>query len=454
MKKILIYLFAGGATLTAAAQETLSLERCRELALQHNKEKQAAGRGTEAARQTVRTYRANFFPDLSVAGGALYSNFSGALGIAGGNLPVLEPNAVLGTLVPNGSYAYFPGMDLDYKVGMMYAAGVQLKQPLYTGGKIRAGYRLARLGLDVARENERLTEAQVIENTCRAYAQVVKAREMGAVAARYNALLTELERNVESAVRHGMKLKNDRLKVQVKRNESELQMRQADNALRLATMNLCRMIGRPLDSNIRTEEGFPPVETTGTLQTSDVSRRPEYTLLEKKVEAAGQQVRLSQSEMMPQVALLGSYNYLHGMEVNNRSMLNGWSFAGGVTVSVPLFHFGERISKVKTARAQHEQAGLERENLNEQLVLELAQAANNVDETQLETALAEQALAQADENLRLSQRQYEAGMETIADLLEAQALWQAAYERHVDARYRLFLDRLAYRKAAGTLVEP
>lgn len=453
MKRTFILLALCAAAVCAGAQEELSLTQCRELALKYNKEKQAAGKATEAARQTVRAYRANFFPDLSVAGGGLYGTADGSLGIAGGNLPVLAPSLATGTLAPNGSYAYFPGTSIDYKLGMIYMAGLQLKQPLYMGGKIRAGYRMARTGLDMALQNERLTDAQVMENTDKAYAQVVKAREMKRVAEKYNALLVELDRNVESAVRHGLKLKNDRMKVQVKLNESELQMRRADNALRLATMNLCRLIGRPLDSAVRVADTFPEAEPLGEMQTSDVSRRPEFALLEKKVELAGQQVRLSRSEMLPQVALLGTYNYTHGLELNNRSLFNGWDFAGGVTVSVPLFHFGERISKVKAAKAQQEQASLERESLNEQMVLELTQAANNVDEARLEAALAEKALVQAEENLALSGQQFKVGMETLSDHLEAQALWQAAYETSVDARYRLYLSHIAYRKAAGTLVE-
>lgn len=453
MKMKLITLMLGCAAVGLNAQEQLSIEQCRDLALKYNKEKLAAGRATEAARYTVQAYRANFFPDFSLSGGGLYSTADGSLGIAGGNLPVFSALSPSGPWVPNGSYAYFPGTSLDYKLGMIYAAGIQLKQPLYMGGKIRAGYRMARMGFDVACQNERLTNAQVIEQVDRAYAQVVKAKEMQRVVEKYNVLLAELDRNVESAVRLGLKMQNDRTKVQVKLNESELQMRRAENALRLATMNLCHLIGSPLDSKVAVSEAYPEVDMMREGQSADIGRRPEAAMLDKKVEIAGQEVRLSQSELLPQVALVGSYHYTHGVELNNRSLLNGWNFAGGVTVSVPLFHFGERISKVKAARARQEQTSLERDNLNEQMLLELTQATNNLDEARLEVVLAEKSLAQAEENMTLSGQQYKVGMEPLSDYLEAQALWQAAYETNVDARYRLYLTYIAYRKAAGTLVE-
>ena len=90
----------------------------------------------------------------------------------------------------------------------------------------------------MAQMNETLTATEVILKTDQAYALVVKAKEMKTVADTYHAVLAELQKNVESAYKHGLKPQNDVLKVQVKLNESELGIRKAENALRLATMNL------------------------------------------------------------------------------------------------------------------------------------------------------------------------------------------------------------------------
>ena len=87
----------------------------------------------------------------------------------------------------------------------------------------------------MAHLNEALTTSEVLLNTDKAYVQLVKAKEMKKVAEKYHALLTELSRNVKSAHQHGMKPQNDVLKVQVKLNDSELSLRKADNALRLAS---------------------------------------------------------------------------------------------------------------------------------------------------------------------------------------------------------------------------
>lgn len=285
----------------AWAQETLSLKECREMALKYNKEMAASVKQTESARYTAKSYKGNFFPNFTVSGTGLYSNADGSYGIAGGNLPVFLPDGT-GQFNPGqpAGFAYFPGINLDYKIGWVYMGGVQMEQPLYMGGKIRAAYKMSLLGKEMAQMNENLTATEVIQKTDQAYALVVKAKEMKTVADAYHAVLTELKNNVESAYKHGLKPQNDVLKVQVKLNESELGIRKAENALRLATMNLCHLIGKPLTTQVHVSGDFPEIEKDLEVQVLDITRRPEYGILDKQVAIARQQVKLNRSELLTQ----------------------------------------------------------------------------------------------------------------------------------------------------------
>lgn len=437
-------------TLRLFAQEQLTLEQCRTMALNKNKELAASEQQALYARYTMRSYRALFFPNISLNGTGLYSNIDGSFGIAGGNLPTFLPDAT-GQPLPNGGFAYFPGVEMDYKVGMVYMGGVSVEQPLYMGGKIRAAYRMARHGLRMAQAHRALTSTEVIVKTDEAYSLLVKAQEMQEVARSYQALLNELMKNVESAYRHGLKPKNDVLKVQVKLNEAELNIRKADNALRLAQMNLCHYVGLPLHTTVLTTGNFPEVEVEDELQTSDISLRPEVEILDQKVAIARQQLKLTRSEALPQVGVMANYSYMHGLEMDHRTLFNKPQFTALLNVQVPLFHFGERANKIKAAKAQLQQVQLERDNLNEQMLLELTQAANNLDEAQLECKIAERSLQQADENRRVSYSQFVAGTESLSDHLEAQALWQQAWQTHVESRYQLYLKYVKYAKSTGRL---
>lgn len=451
-KKILIVtglLF--GVTGNLFAQEKLSLKQCREMALTYNKEMAAASRQTEAARLMMLSYKANFLPNFTANGFGLYSTADGSLNIPGGNLPVLAPVGTAGQFAPNGSFAYFPGLNLDYKIGTIYTGGVQMEQPLYMGGKIRAAYKMSQLGREMAHWNEALTVSEVILSTDEAYVQVIKAKEMKKVADKYHTLLTELHRSVESAYQHGMKSQNDLLKVQVRLNESELLLRRATNAFRLATMNLCHYIGQSLTAEIDISDEFPEIEKEHKIQVYDITARPEYNILNKQVAIAEQQVKLNRSELLPKVGVRGSYDYLHGLEINDETFMKQGSFSVFLNVSVPLFHFGERTNKVRSAKVKLQQTKLELENANEKMLLELTQAANNLDEARLESELADRSLAQAEENMKVSGKQYEAGLETLSDYLEAQLLWQQAYQTRVDAHFQLYVKYIAYQKAAGEL---
>jgi outer membrane protein TolC len=453
-----------------ATPSAISLQQCLDLALEHNWSLIAARKSAERYAYTARAYRANYFPNFKLRGMDLYTNTEGAISIAGGYLPTFAFDAASGQLVPNvvtdatgtpvlgadgtpvfKEYAYFPNQDLTYKVGNILQAGITVEQPLYMGGKITAAYRMARIGQEMAERNTELKESEVIVATENAFMLVVKATELGRVAVQYNALLQELLANVESAQRHGLKSNNDVLKVQVKLNESELKMRQAENALRLAQMNLCHYIGLPLDSAIAVRESdlmLTPERPTGL---EDLSNRPEYDLLSQQVQMAEQQVKLERSDFLPQVALAGSYSYVHGFEVNDKNLFYKPGYGVALSVSVPLFHFGEGVNKVRAARREQERVSAERQDLIEQMSLELQQAADNLDEAFLEAALTDKSLAQAEENLRTSGREYELGLETLVNYMEAQTLWQQAVANKIDAHCRLFLAGTQYRKAAGLL---
>ena len=450
MKKKLTFITLVLCALITNAQELLTLDQCRQLALDNNKRMAAANKQTQAAHYTMQSYKGNFFPNFTASGTGLYSTANGTFSLPGGNLPTLMPDAN-GQPIPNGGFAYFPGIDLNYKVRTVWMGGVQVEQPIFMGGKILAAYKMATLGKQMAQLNENLTATEVILETDQAYALMVKAQEMNKVAESYHAVLQELMKNVQSAYKHGLKSKNDVLKVQVKLNESELAIRKAENALRLANMNLCHLIGKPLIETLQISDDFPVIEQALQTQVNDITARPEYHLLDKQVALAKQQVKLSRSELLPQVGIRGSYDYVHGLKVNEQRLFDNGAFSVMLNVTIPLFHFGERINKVRASKAQLEQVRMEQADLNEKMYLELTQAANNLDEAKLQTALADRSLEQADENRQISKGEYDAGLEPLSDHLEAQALWQQAYETKVDAHFQLYLSYVKYLKAAGKL---
>ena len=465
----ILLLLTCAVAMHVSAQETsrdITLNQARELALEHNKDITKSKLTLEQTRNDAKAYKTNYYPRINLMAADLYSTTKGDFTIAGGHLPIYMLNPATGTYVPNvtlgadgnyilNQYADFPSQKMDYKVGNIFLGGVSLTQPLYMGGKITAAYRMASRGAEMAEENIRLTESQVILNTDEAYMQAIRARQLADVARSYKQLLEELLKNVESAVRHGMKTRNDQMKVQVKLNEAELAIQRAENGIRLSTMNLCHVIGLPLNTPLQLDadqfSGEVPVKAAVQGDDLSVAARPESAILQAKTDIASQQVKLTRSDYLPQLAMFAGYSYVNGVKLSGSKLLDSGSGAVGATLKVPLITFGERTYKLRSAKARLQIAQTEQQDLTEQMQLELAQAANNFDEAQTELSITQRSLEQAEENMRLARQQYDAGMEPLSQLLDAQAMWQQASADHVNAKCQLQVAYTKLLKAQGAL---
>ena len=446
-----------------SAQRSLTLEECRQMALENNKQTAIAAENRIKAGYDVKSYRANYFPKISATGNYLFTTTSLKKSIPGNYLPTFVPDPASGQLVPNilttvdgvpifKEYAYFPDMDLELKLNGTYMAGIQLEQPIYMGGKITSAYRMSILGEELAALNETKTKAEIILTSDEAYWGYVQTIELAKTAHAYKSLMEHLLDDVQNAYEAGMKPRNDMLKVQVKLNEAELQVMQAENGVKLSRMNLCHIIGMPLTSEIIPTEDLSATPLT-EYPTAEIYDRPEYSMLEKQIELKDQQIKLIRSEFLPNVGLAGTFGYANGLKLNGDKLLDNTSFSAVVSVSVPLFHWFEGRNKIASARSEKNIAILQRDDVSEQMELEIQQALNALEESLMEITLTQRSLEQAEENMQESQNRYEAGMETMSDLLEAQTLWQQAHAEYIRAQTSSRICETRYLKAAGKLQE-
>lgn len=134
----------------------------------------------------------------------------------------------------------------------------------------------------------------------------------------------------------------------------------------------------------------------------------------------------------------------NGFETRFRGMWNV-----GLSLKIPLWHWGEGINKVKAARTEAAIAGLRRAEVGEKVELQVRQTAFAVNEANRKLQYAEKNLEEADENLRVARIGFDEGMVPTSDLLAAQTAWVGAQSDLVDARIDIMLTRAAYHKALG-----
>lgn len=465
-KSIVVAIVSSMALPLVAQNATFSLDDCRTKALAHNKTLGVARLQLEKSEYDVKAFKANFLPNFSLVAMDMYSPGSTTMTVKGGNLPIYNYNAETGTYVPSvivdpqgqvvglSQYAYFPDMNMKLQMHNLFMGGITMTEPLYMGGKITAAYKMAKAGREMATSNIRLTESEVIVRTDEAYVMAIRAKQLGNVARSYRDLLVELKKNVDAAIKQGMKTNNDAMKVQVKLNEAELSIKKAENGYRLAQMNLASIVGLPLTQKIDVDDSVIESQQQVVAASADameLSSRPEMGILANKVEIARQNIKLAMSEFLPNVILTAGYEYLNGMKFNNERIFNTGTPTVSVAVKVPLFHFGEGVNKVRSAKAAHRIADMERQELVEKMTLELTQAANLVEESALEVSMSLLSREQATDNLRISRHQYNLGLEPLSDLLEAQAIWQQACAAYIESACQSLLATSKYMKANGTL---
>lgn len=444
--------------------QMLSLKRAQELALDYNKSISKSKIKFEQMGYDVETYRSNRLPRVELLLTDIYSTARSNFKIEGGHLPIYNYNAAAGAYVPSvqvnadGSYtllqyADFPSQSYELKLKNMFIGGLQVTQPIYTGGKISTAINMAEIGQQMASVNIRLTEDEVIVKIDEAYMQAVRAKEMYVVADSYYTMLKELERTVDSAVRHGLRLRNDLMKVQVKLNEAELGKQKAENGFLLARMNLCHLTGLPLsdaskidvDTYTANQDRIIPANHGGA------ELRPEYTLLSKQADLAHEEVNLIKSDYLPTVALYGGLVYANGGELAGKRLIDNGSFSVGILVKVPLLNFGESSSKVRSAKAKAQIATLELNEKTELMNLEIELCKTQLDECHKEVEIAKKSYDQASENLRITKSAYDKGVELLSDYFESQSLWREAAANVVESRCKLFIAYTKYLKATGQL---
>lgn len=470
----------------------LTLETSREMALKNNKQMAIAAESSKMAGYNVKAYRSNFLPKISASGNYLLTTASIEKSVPSFHLPTYIPNET-GQLVPNilttvdgmpifKEYAYFPGMDLNLKPNGTYIAGLRVEMPIYMGGKITSAYNISKIGTEMALLNEAKTRSEVIMQVDMAYWTYVETLELAKTASAYNVLVRQLEVDVANAYNAGMAPRNDLLKVQVKLNEVELQLLRAENGVRLARMNLCHVIGLPLNSEIKVDyvmdndgplsnetylnnessrnidgsrknEVYMNTRKSKVVPLPNLFSRPEYELLSKQIELKDEKVQLVKSDFLPSVGIAGNMGYANGLKLNDSKLLDNTAFSAVVSVSIPLFNWGEGRNKVRSAMVEKKMAYLQRDELTEKMELEIQQALQAFSESEARVVLTQRSLNQAEENLRECGDRYESGLESLSNLMEAQAMWQQAHSEVISANSAYKIAETAYLKAAGRLEE-
>ena len=497
MKKILSIFMLCGVMLPIEAQNVLSLDSCRALALRNNKQINVSKLKQEEALNIRKAARTKYLPKVDAAGGYQYfsetisllskdqksalnnlgTNFTTA---AGGSLSgmitglvqqgVITP-AVAQRINSMVSQISTPIAKTGNEIGSsitksletnthhIWGGAVMLRQPIYMGGAITALNNIAQINEQLtANDTDAKTQA-TLYSIDQAYWLVVSLKQKKALADSYLGLVKKLDSDVHKMIKQGIATRAAGLKVDVKVNEAEMQVTQVEDGLALAKMLLCQLCGLPMDQDItladedRKQLNVNLNEQSATVadKASANTNRPELRMLQNAVDISEQATKLVRATYLPHVLLTGGYlvsnpNLFNSFE---RKLAGTWNV--GVIVQVPVWNWFEGAYKVRASKAATSMAQMELADAQEKIGLQITQSQFKVKEAHKRLLMARKNIKSAEENLRCANVGFKEGVMETTDVMAAQTAWQQAQSQQIDAEVEVKLAQVNLQKALGVL---
>lgn len=422
-------------------QKKLTLEECLEMAENNNPYILNARLGRYAAEAQKGEALAEYFPKVSLNAFSFYA---------------LDPMIELGITDIIGESAFSQsvqdvvnslaakyGFDPIYKT-MKYgiSAGVTVVQPVFAGGRIVNGNRLAALGVEAASLQETIETRNILEEAENNYWLVVSLEEKMSTLNELQSLVDTLYKDVSSACAAGLATENDMLQVRLKQNEIKAGKIQAGNGIRLAKMNLFNSIGLDyspyrttandtipyIDDILLTDriDSIRPPEDYYCPEEEAMAGREEARLLDLSVEAKKLEKKMATGNALPEIGVGATYGY---SDIIDKGSMNGAVFA---SVKIPISDWGKTAKQMQRQDYYIRQAENEKEYLDSQLILEIRKLWLDLNSAWEQMSVAEESADAARSSVTKLTAYYDAGLSPLSELLQAQSELRQATDMYVD----------------------
>ena len=439
------------------AQRMLTLEECRNLAIQNNKELQISGEKIKMADNEKKAAFTKYFPQLSANGAYMWNQK---------DINLLDMGALSSSLSSSlGGLAQLPMIqhlmsgvnDMQHlDVQNIWVGNVSLVQPVFMGGKIVNYNQITKIAKQLAESMNNLQLQDLIYKTDETYWQVISLVNKKKLADAYVDLLRKMDSDVIAMIYEGVATEADGLSVKVKLNEAEMAQTKVENGLALTRMLLAQICGLSLEEDLSLADekldNFPVETTQASADLNEAfMNRNELRSLDLTTKIYKRKERIALAEMLPNVALAANYF------VTNPNVFNGFKndFAGmfnvGVMVKVPLSGWWEGTYRRNSAKAETRIKTLEWQDAREKIELQVNQSVYKVNEAGKKLIASSRNMENAEENLRRANFGFEEGVIPALNLMEAQTAWVSARSSLIDAQIEVKLTEVYLSKALGKL---
>lgn len=318
----------------------------------------------------------------------------------------------------------------------MWAIRPEIRQQLYRGGGVRAGYKRSQIAHNIALFDEQMAMLDIIYAADYAYWSLSRAEMYREAVSNYYDIIKSLREVVAQRYNEGYISKSDLLQVESRMSDAEYQLSSAhqEYLVVLHNFNILRGEASDVQVDIASEVlQHPPMPERCNIEDL-LLVHPQYRNALSSVESAKWAIREVRSQYMPSLSA-GVYGGWQPSMPHIKG--GGTTLDGGVVVglSVPIFHFGERRRAVSISCGDYEREQLRAMDIRDRLILLESNCWTDLVNSRSRLDAAQRNLDIAKENLDISTYSYGEGMTTILDVLQAQISWLQIYTNTITAQY-------------------
>lgn len=332
-------------------------------------------------------------------------------------------------------------MNLDFRtpeVGRRWNWYMRLDvtQPIFRGGAVRAEAKQASLAYDMAEREEESVQLFVLYTAEVAYWTLSRRENYLKAMTDYTNIVRSLSDVVRERYNEGYISKSDLLQVESRLRDAEYQLSQAVQQRDIALHNFNLLRGAEPTTQVLLTESILDSRTLPLRASVDdiLAIHPDYARSHLGVDHAWWGIRATRSRYLPQIEV-GAFGLMQPPQPHVKG--GGTRLDGGILVSfsTPIFHFGERRHAVSAARSDYLRSVVAKEDVRDRVTLDESNGWTNLMLSYRRMLTADESLAIARENLAISTYSYTEGLTTILDVLQAQLSWLQIYSNAITAQY-------------------
>jgi outer membrane protein len=391
---------------------------------------EARARG-EAAQAVVGERHAAALPQVAALGGYQRTNH-------------IDPFAIAQPAPLNRIVVVYPDVPDNYR------SRLDLQWPVYTGGRVDALERAARIEATASADDIATARADLTLDITRAFWTLVTAGEAAHVVDEALQRIGAHLRDIRNQLQAGLVPPSDVLTVEAQEARQRMLSIQARTARDVAEAELARLVGvvpgTAIDPAVALELPPPANTAVDALIERARAQRPERAALLKRIAAARERTVAAEAGRLPTVAVGGGVDYARpNPRVFPREAAWKSSWDASVNVNWPLFDGGRARSEAAEAAANTRATEERLADVDAALEVELRQRLSEVQASRAAVEAAAVGVRSATEARRVLGERFAAGVATNTEVLDAQvALLQAELDRtQAIANARLADARLA-----------